>query len=264
MAFLVVNDHCRIGREILWVSRRRDFYRRLDVDRMAVEKETMKIQILTTRTFALLALVVFCVGNSLAQESNYRRIEVGKRVSVEVPAHWHVRDLDERRNIAAAGEAITNAVGRKNEPNHVSSLSVVSQPEPVGAIIRISFIPTDGLTQSDVRQAIQSDRVGILREIGTVFREEMAVLSKGMEKQGMKIIGRESVGIDSIGDMTAFTFSYRRTSAIGPWSFLVTQFHVPVGREKVLITLSYRESDALLFRPILDRVKRSVVIREHP
>lgn len=105
---------------------------------MAMEKETMKLQKFATRAFILLALVV-CVNNSSAQVSNYRRIEVGKRVSLEVPKHWHVRDLDERRNIAAAGEAIMDAVGRKNEPSHVTSLSVVSQPGPVGAIIRISI-----------------------------------------------------------------------------------------------------------------------------
>ena len=227
---------------------------------MAMENETMKLQKFATRAFILLALVV-CVGNSSAQESNYRCIEVGKRVSLEVPNHWHVRDLDERRNIAAAGEAIMDAVGRKNELSHVTSLSVVSQPGPVGAIIRISFIPIDKLSQSDVRSALQSDREGTLREVETAFRKEKAVLSKGMEKQGIKIIGQESFGFDSIGNMTAFTLSYRRTSAVGPSPFLVTQYHVPVGLEKVLITLSYREADALLFRPILERVKRSVVIR---
>lgn len=234
---------------------------------MAIEKETMKLQKFATRAFILLTLVV-CVNNSSAQVSNYRRIEVGKRVSLEVPKHWHVRDLDERRNIAAAGEAIMDAVGRKNEPSHVTSLSVVSQPGPVGAIIRISFIPIDKLSQSDVRSALQSDREGTLREVETSFREvetsfreEKAVLSKVMEKQGIKIIGQESFGFDLIGNMTAFTLSYRRTSAVGSSPFLVTQYHVPVGLEKVLITLSYREADALLFRPILERVKRSVAIR---
>lgn len=123
------------------------------------------------------------------------------------------------------------------------------------------FIPIDKLSQSDVRSALQSDREGTLREVETSFREEKAVLSKVMEKQGIKIIGQESFGFDLIGNMTAFTLSYRRTSAVGSSPFLVTQYHVPVGLEKVLITLSYREADALLFRPILERVKRSVTIR---
>lgn len=82
-----------------------------------------------------------------------------------------------------------------------------------------------------------------------------------MEKQGMQILGQEKVGIDAIGGLTAFTLTYRRTSAVGPSPFTVTQYHVPVGKEKVLITLSYRESDRRLFGLILDRVKRSVTIK---
>ena len=89
----------------------------------------------------------------------------------------------------------------------------------------------------------------------------MDAVRKGMQKQGIQILGEEKVGIDTIGGLTAFTVTYRRTSAVGPSPFTVTQYHVPVGKEKVLITLSYRESDGLLFGLILDRVKRSVTIK---
>ena len=108
---------------------------------------------------------------------------------------------------------------------------------------------------------IQLDRAGVLREIVDAFKEDMDVLRMGMKKQGIQILGQEKVGIDSIGGLTAFTLMYRRTSAIGPSPFTVTQYHVPVGNEKVLITLSYRESDGKLFGLILDRVKRSVTIK---
>lgn len=201
------------------------------------------------------------VSAVIAQESQFRRIVVGSRVTIEVPAHWHVRDLDERKNISAAGEVLTEGVGKKNEPNYVSALSVVSKPEPVGAIIRISFIPIDDLSQTSFMREIQSDRAGVLREIAGAFKVDMDALRKSIEKQGMQILGQEKVGIDTIGGLTAFTLMYRRTSAIGPSPFTVTQYHVPVGKEKVLITLSYRESDGKLFGLILDRVKRSVTIK---
>ena len=82
-----------------------------------------------------------------------------------------------------------------------------------------------------------------------------------MKKQGMQILGEEKVGVDTIGGLTAFTLMYRRTSAVSPSPFTVIQYHVPVGKEKVLITLSYRESDGRLFGLILDRVKRSIMIK---
>lgn len=227
---------------------------------MAMEEKSMKIHLLFSIATAFIFSVA-TVGEVVAQESQFRRVSVGSRVTIEVPAHWHVRDLDERRNISAAGEVLTEGLGKKNEPHHVSSLSVVSRPEPVGAIIRVSFIPIDDLSQAALNQEIQADRAGVLREIAGVFKEEMDALRKGMEKQGMQILGQERVGIDTIGGLTAFTLMYRRTSAVGPSPFAVTQYHVPVGKEKVLITLSYRESDGRLFGLILDRVKRSATIK---
>lgn len=196
-----------------------------------------------------------------AQESQFRRVSVGGRVSIEVPAHWHVRDLDERKNIAAAGEVLTDGVGNKNQPMHVSALSVVSRPAPVGAIIRVSFVPTEEFSQASLLKEIQLDRTAVLQEVTSAFKEEFDQLRKVMAKQGLSILGQEKVGIETIGGLTAFTFSYRRTSDNGQSPFTVIQYHVPVGKEKILITLSYRESDGRLFGLILDRVKRSVVIQ---
>ena len=221
---------------------------------------------MNTRFVRSIAMAVFIpltiVSNVIAQDSQFRRMIVGDRVTIEVPAHWHSRDINERKNISAAGEVLTEGIGRANEPNHVSALSVVSRPEPIGAIIRVSFIPIDELTQPVINRKIQSDRVGMLEEIAGAFKEEIDALRKGMAKQGLQILGQEKVGIDTIGGLTAFTVTYRRTSPVGPSPFIVTQYHVPVGTEKVLITLSYRESDERLFGLILDRVKRSVSIKQ--
>ena len=230
---------------------------------MVMEENNMSTHRLVAIALAFFILLT-TVSGVIAQESQFRRISVGNRVNIEVPAHWHVRDIDERRNISTAGEVLTEGVGRrleKNEPNHVSALSVVSRPEPVGAIIRVSFIPIEELSQASLLQEIQSDRKGVLREIASAFREDIDALRKGMENQGMQILGQEKVGIDTIGGLTAFTLTYRRTSAVGTLPFTVTQYHVPVGKEKVLVTLSYLESDGRLFGLILDRVKRSVTIK---
>lgn len=227
---------------------------------MVMEKESMKLSAFFSIASAFI-ISLTTASAAVAQESQFRRISVGSRVTIEVPAHWHVRDLDERKNISAAGEALTEGLNKKNEPNHFSALSVVSRPEPVGAIIRVTFTPIDDLSQTSLMREIQSDRAGVLREIAGAFKEDMDALRMGMQKQGMQILGQEKVGIDTIGGLTAFTIMYRRTSVIGPSPFTVTQYHVPVGKEKVLITLSYRESDGKLFGLILDRVKRSVTIK---
>ena len=124
---------------------------------MVMEEESMKLSALFSIASAFV-ISLTTASAAAAQESQFRRISVGNRVTIEVPAHWHVRDLDERKNISAAGEALTKGLSKKNEPNHVSALSAVSRPEPIGAIIRVSFIPIDDLSQTSLMRAIQSDR----------------------------------------------------------------------------------------------------------
>ena len=228
--------------------------------RTAMEETGMRhnhVLILASAIF----ISITTASSAFAQEYQIRRISVGNRLSIEVPSHWHVRDTDERKNIAAAAEALRERLDRKDEPTHVSALSVVSRPEPTGAIIRVSFIPIDNLSQAALLREIELHRAGLLREVTVAFKEDMDSLRKDMEKQGLQLLGQQNVGIDTIGGLTAFTLMYRRTSAVGPSPFTVTQYHVPVGKEKILITLSYRESDGRMLGFILDRVKRSITIK---
>jgi hypothetical protein len=260
LALLAADDPCRADWQVLWTIGWRNIPCALVACRMVMEENRMKTHRFFSIAFAF-AISLTTANGVIAQESQFRRMSVGSRVNIEVPAHWHIRDLDERKNISAAGEVLTEGVGKKNEPNHVSALSVVSRPEPVGAIIRVSFIPIDDLSQASLVREIQSDRAAVLREVAGAFREDMEALRKVMGKQGMQILGQEKVGIDTIGGLTAFTLTYRRTSAVSPSPFTVTQYHVPIGKEKVLFSLSYRESDGRMFGLILDRVKRSITIK---
>ena len=118
-----------------------------------------------------LFISITTASSAFAQEYQIRRIIVGNRLSIEVRSHWHVRDTDERKNIATAAEALRERLDRKDEPTHVSALSVVSRPEPTGAIIRVSFIPIDNLSQNALLREIELDRAGLLREVTVAFKD---------------------------------------------------------------------------------------------
>lgn len=209
----------------------------------------------------LSVLLVLFPGNAQPQESNYLQVLVANRVTIEIPKHWEGLSIDQRRNLAAASDAVDSKSSTRRPPGHVASLAVSATPSPPGAIIRVSMIPTEPLTQSDLKQALSEDRAGTLAELRSVFRQEMAELAKQMQQQGLRMLGQEEVAIDSIGGQTAISVSYRRTSSRGPSPFKVTQYHVPLGAEKALITLSFRESDAIVYSQIIDYVKNSISIR---
>lgn len=208
-----------------------------------------------------LAAFMLC-GQSDAQESLFRTIDVEGKLKIDVPKHWLVRDINERRNVAASAEASAEAAKVNAQPNDVSALSVISLPEPTGAIIRVVFIKIDELSQEQLKAQIREDKEGVLRDLRDVYREEFLGLRKVLAGQNIRLIGEEKVELDTIGSRIAFKVTYRRTSPVEPGAtFSVVQYHVPVGKEKVFVSLSHRDSDRASFGPILDRVKRSIRFR---
>ena len=109
----------------------------------------------------LLVMLLVAARSSFAQSSVYRRPSVADTLNHELPSHWYVRDLAERQNIAAAGEAITDGLRKTDDVTHVSVLSVlsvVSMPEPIGAIIRVSILSIEETSQTAVNEEICLDR----------------------------------------------------------------------------------------------------------
>jgi hypothetical protein len=220
---------------------------------------------MSTRSFAievcLAALLLFGEGASYAQQPNYQRVIVAKRVSLDIPVHWQALDIDQRRNLAAAAERWSDGNGAPQEPAHVAALAISAKPDPPGAIIRVSVIATEGPTQSDLRLALQNDRVATMKELTSALKEELSAMEVQMQKQGMSILDQEKVAIENIGGKIAVSVTYRRTPAIGDSPFQVTQYFVPLGNEKVLITLSFRESSAFVYSQILEYVKKSISVK---
>jgi hypothetical protein len=197
----------------------------------------------------VLSMFVTLIGTAFAQNSQYGRIEVTPKVSIELPVHWVLRGLDERRNASASVEA------RLRQPQHVAGLSAFSQPQPSGASVRVSFIDIDNTTQSEVRQEYRLRRANFLRELDATYEEILGEMSKA----GMIVTQRFRPSVVEINNMIAFKFTYERAGTDD--RRLVSQYHVLNGRQKVLMTISHRQRDALIWQPILERVANSLVVR---
>lgn len=195
-----------------------------------------------------------------SQTVQYRRIDVSNRVDITVPGHWRVRDTSERQNIATAADALLNPAGKLSEPMHVSSLSVISTPEPSQAIIRVSFVIEKG-TQADFEQDLKRGKETVLAELALDWKDKSKSLSEAMQNQGIRYLGDEQFDVLRLGSKLAFMISYKRSSARGDSPYVVQQYHVPIGPDKVLLTMSMQESAKTLLGPILDRIKSSISIR---
>jgi len=208
----------------------------------------------TALCFCLLAAVAL---SAAAQSAGYTKLNVKGRVQLEIPSDWTISDAEQRRRVKELGEKL---VGIPTQ--HTASLAAQSYPAPSRTMVRVSFIPMEPpITQADVRQEVQANKQQVLRDLADTWREESPTMWAGLAKNGVKEVGRPRFAVEPIGGQTALIISYGRTSTANPAETMrVTQYHVPLGAEKALITLSYIEGDPQA-TAAHNRLKSSIVIR---
>jgi hypothetical protein len=208
-------------------------------------------------------LPLFCVwllmlgAPAAAQTTGYTKLNVKGRVQIEVPDNWTINDAEHRKRVKEFGEKLTGI-----QTQHTASLSVQSYPAPSRMFVRVSFMKVDPpISQADVRQEVQANRQQVLRDLTDTWKEESPVMWAGLAKNGIKEVGRASVAVEPLGGQIAMVIRYGRTSSANSSETMkVAQYHVPLGAEKALITLSYIDGDQ---GPMAahDRLKNSIVIR---
>lgn len=210
--------------------------------------------VFTALCLCLLAAVALPVA---AQSAGFTKLNVKGRVQIEIPSDWTISDAEQRKRVKELGEKL---VGIPTQ--HTASLAAQSYPAPSRTMVRVSFIPMEPpLTQADVRQEVQANKQQVLKDLEDVWRDESPTMWAGLAKNGVKEVGRPRFAVEPIGGQTALIISYGRTStANSAETMRVTQYHVPLGAEKALITLSYIESDPQAIAAN-NRLKNSIAIR---
>lgn len=187
-----------------------------------------------------------------AQDNSYRRIQLTHGISLDIPAHWTVLSQDTRKNLGAAGEAIIKNTGVEGPSGKKKNLLAVNAtPDPTGAMIRVSVIEPPDYTQADLAATTPADLKKARVELLSMFKQLEA-------SGGPKILEMQSLRIEKVNNHLALVMPYVRAGAKGPSPWQVTQYKIPVSNRLVEVTLSYRQSDAMVWRPILERVIRSM------
>ena len=68
----------------------------------------------------------------------------------------------------------------------------------------------------------------------------------------------QPIRIEKVKNYRVLVIPYVRVGANGVSPWQVTQYKIPTPNQLIEITLSHRQSDAAVWRPILEKVKRSV------
>lgn len=209
--------------------------------------------------FAVALICALMAGGQTAhaQLTGYTTLNVKDRVQLEVPSTWSISDAEQRRLVKELAEQQSGIAA-----THMAALSVQSYPAPSRVVARVSIIPLDPpVAQSEVRREVETNRQEVLNDLADFWREGAPMMWAGMAKQGISEVGRPSVAAEALGGQLALVIRYARTSTVDPSEVVrVSQYHVPLGAEKALITLSYVDGDEAAMAAH-DRLKESFTIR---
>jgi hypothetical protein len=187
-----------------------------------------------------------------APPDSYTRIDFPRRLSIEVPSDWKVSSPADRSTPAAAGSAMTaSAGGPKGATGQKETLLTANSPDPVGAAVRLSVTVFPAGHRDDIASATPSDLKAMTDELLKQYRKLEA-------SGGPQVIEMQPARLETIGGRRALVVSYRRASRAGPSPWQVVQYKIPLPDRLIELTLSHQESDAAVWRPVLEKVRRSL------
>ena len=185
--------------------------------------------------------------------SEYQRLALKEGISIEVPSHWLVHSDVEKKNFADTAESHMRDAGIDYDATENKSrlLAVSALPAPSGAKIRVNVIRPPAFSGAELRSATAQD----LKDIEADLSSGMA---KNLSATGIELISVQTPKIVLINNYTAMLFEYRRSDLYDTSPWIVRVHYIPVEDKLIEFTLSFRESDAAIFKPIIERTKQSL------
>ena len=200
----------------------------------------------------ILFIFLFIQSTQVLAETSFREIQLSYGVSIKVPSHWQELPTATQQNVATYGQSVAENSGIETGGQKETLLAVYAPPTPTGAIIRVSVSSPSPFASSDIIAATP-------KELEEVTNELFVMLKQAEPHGGPRITAMHPARIEYIHQLPALVFSYTRVSFVdGESNWLVTQYKIPQNNRLIEITLSYRLSEALIWKPILERVKNSI------
>jgi hypothetical protein len=119
------------------------------------------------------------------------------------------------------------------------------------AIMNVRYYPDSEISQTDARAAGQPD----IRELDSTLRESMV---KAGQISGFTVLAWNGTSKQVINGSTAFVTEYKRSPLKNNGNFQVRLVRVFNGSKSFTLTVSYREDQDYLLRPICDRIISSL------
>ncbi len=209
-----------------------------------------------TQAFFILASL-FVLSSAIADSnSNFASVKLPRGIELQIPKGWWLLGADYDRAIQTSVEAAIDLSGiGLPDGQETNLIAANSMPRSTYAAVRVDSTIPSSVTPSELASITATD----IRELQTAVCQN---LEKLLPLQGNQLIECLGSRIEKISGYPAIVTEYRRTGPKGPVFVQINQIFT--SSQEIRINLSYRESELALWKPVVGKIRQSIVIRHWP
>lgn len=207
-------------------------------------------------SFLCLLAQVFLQTAGAQSLSSFAPIKLPRGIELQVPQGWQLLGADYKRAIDTSAEAAMDLSGIALPQGHETNLIMAnSLPRATYAALSVDSTTPPPLAPSRLISMTSAD----LLELETEMRQG---LQKLLPLQGSQLIEFLGSHIETISGHSTLVTEYRRTGKKGPVFVQINQILTP--NQEIRINLSYRESEVALWKPVIGKIRKSIIVRRWP
>ncbi len=184
--------------------------------------------------------------------NNFVPIRLAHNIQIELPRNWEALSRNQRITLDSTVQSRNERAGIFDASSDLNfGANYYDEAGKTAAIMNVRYYPDLDVSQAEARAAGAAD----IRELNNALRE--SIVKAGLIN-GFSVLVWKGTSKQVINGITAFVTEYKRSQLNNNGNFKVRLVRVFNGKQSFTMTVSYRENQEYLLRPICDRIISSL------
>lgn len=184
--------------------------------------------------------------------NNFVPIKLPHAVQIELPRNWVALSKNQRITLDSSVQSRTERAGMFDASTDLNfAANYYDDAGKTAAIMNVRYYPDMDISQAEARAAGAVD----IRELDAAIRESV---EKALLMNDYSVLAWNGTKKQVINGVTAFVTEYKRSPLNNNGNFKVRLVRVFNEGKSFTLTVSYRENQENLLRPICDRIITSL------
>lgn len=195
-----------------------------------------------------------------SKDGSFQIVNFNNEIQISVPRNWDYLDASMKKHLQTGSDAMIRTSGLPHDSSentiliaanaHTSNKSTI-------ATLRLSVRNVDAPSQSDMYKFSKLSKDEISRELAPVLKSTQQKIDSYFK--GMSKTKESNISIVNNKSILCILVNTESTRSDGDW--LTQVYMCPLSTKSVKVTTSYRISNELLMKPVVQYVWQSLIIK---